>query len=195
MQFTVVLSAADTLKKVSDFIYGDGLVESLRIMTASDDLDAAILALSMDSNSPKDRIKSAISHLERAYISNRKVYIASLEAESLSRLKKTLSLTGRAMNNCLMISCLLTLCYVDLRDKRGAKSSLALGDQIVNDIEKLDKLIDDEEAPETYLELFFQSFSLLSSTDNWKAIFSDKPLISRTEYREFSNKISKLVRK
>lgn len=125
---TTLIDVMQNLSKVASFVNGDGLAESIREIEGSDSVSAANFALSTSSKSRRDRINSAITHLEKAHVSYYKIYSKGYEYPN-GRKDVIYAEANRfkcqvAAIRDVKVCCLLSICYIYLNDKSAVNQML-----------------------------------------------------------------------
>jgi hypothetical protein len=143
---TLIAVAKDT-KAIANFVFGDGLNDTISMIVGDIHLEAAKLALKTAtiSKNKRDRINSAITHLEAAHIAySKNLYEYNNPDESLyGAFKKDFGL--RSVNIVFNISnimltdqknvwvcCLIALCYASLDEPEAAMNILSVAERESN---------------------------------------------------------------
>jgi hypothetical protein len=140
---TLIAVAKDT-KAIANFVFGDGLKDTISMLVGDIHLEAAKLALetAIISKNKRDRINSVITHLEAAH----SAYSNSLSEynrtdESLSgRIKKTLgvrrvkigynfSTIWLTQQKNMWVCCMMALCYTSLGEPQAAINIISLAEK------------------------------------------------------------------
>jgi hypothetical protein len=126
-----LISAAQNSSAVAGFIFGGGLETAVATVMGDIHADAAKLALTMssNSNSPADRVKSAITHLEAALAAYRKVYARgdSSMPTAVYRMWESFDAKLKAA----WAGALMAMCYAYLRDPVAVAKSIELARQAI----------------------------------------------------------------
>lgn len=137
--------AVKSYQSVINFVSGIGLHDALSVIVGDIHLDAAKMALETSeiSKNPKDRINSAITHLEAAHIAYSKVH-GELDnfLDLKSFLKKTVDTQYvlNAISKDAWVCSLLSICYLYLEEYKAARKALSLGEKAFLNAQKLDNL-------------------------------------------------------
>lgn len=182
-----LLSAAGSAVDLAKFIIGDGLRESMAAITGDVHLKAAQLALRTAeiSNSPEDRIKSAITHLEAAHVAYKQIE-GRVSTFRGRRFQETQIVVAARKD--VWVSCLMALCYTFLGDYGPAKQALGFAKQ-ANDLD--DKIMADESDMAT-LFLFIGPLSLLVNRAELAACDEEVPVFNAEELRELRSRLTAL---
>lgn len=184
------LSVIKNFNTISKFVFGDQLPIVLRTIGGDDCVDAALFALSTSSSNPRDRITSAINHLEQAHISYSKVHRSVKNYYAYQQREYDID---SALTKDLLVCALMTLCHYALQDYSAAERTLQVGMNITKEDRKykvMPRFLGIPSADPRSLGMF--SPKALSST--FKKISSGftTPGIGAYEYSEFYEKMKNL---
>lgn len=127
------LSVIKNFNTISKFVFGDQLPTVLRTIGGNDCVDAALFALSTRSSNPRDRITSAINHLEQAHISYSKIHRSVKGYYDYQQREYDID---SAITKDLMVCALMTLCHYALQDYSAAERTLQVGMDVTREDRK-----------------------------------------------------------
>jgi hypothetical protein len=187
-----LVGAMKTVRSLSQFMGGGGLAEAVATIVGDVHMDAAKLALSMSStsNSPEDRIKSAISHFEVAQVAYDRVQA------------KSETLLGSAFNildiilagyKSVWVNCLMAMCYYHLGDKQAALRVIGMAESALDRAVANDNRLMDSNLLGQAVGGFVASFTVLFRPSSWKTGRQGKHLrdkINRAQILEIKGMLS-----
>jgi hypothetical protein len=172
-----LIAVAKHSKSIVGFVCGKGLREAVSMIVGDVHLSAAKLALQTSgiSASPRDRINSAITHLEAAHCAFEAVHsrVSGLKDKSTNWQQ-----IRNAVAKDAWICCLMALCYAYLEDSEAVKGSLHLAEAAFSN-GKLEKEISNAGA---LIGIPLALIGLLNPR-NWD--FHGESLINEPQFREF----------
>lgn len=125
MKLRTLVDISKKASKISEFVLGNGLKDSIASVTGDIHLDAAKLALesSKFSVAPEDRIKSVITHLEASHIAYSRIHknVNNFIARNHHPFKFYVAVAKDAW-----ICCLMAICYKYLADEPMVIYSISL---------------------------------------------------------------------
>jgi hypothetical protein len=130
MMITKLLDAADNGSSLANFMTGDGFSSSISAILSDISKDAANFAINMVKSSkyPRDRINSAINHLEVAHIYNKNAYSKYKILMSLN-IHNDIVEFDLAIERDIFICWSMALAYAYLEDDIAARKSLDLAEE------------------------------------------------------------------
>lgn len=121
-----LIAAAKNATALAQFISDGGLEAAIATVVGDIHTDAAKLALSMSStsNSPSDRVRSAITHLEAAHVAYRTIVESAMNSW-LGPYPRVMKVAAAANKNAWVCS-LMAVCYAHLGDAPAVARSIEM---------------------------------------------------------------------
>ncbi len=176
MDAATLITIAKNTKSIANFVCGDGLREAISTIVGDIHLDAAKLAIktSRISENPRDRINSAITHLEAAHCA----YERDHSNTGFLRENTDHMQCKRTKRKDAWVCCLMAMCYAYLNDYRAVRNSLDLAERAII------KLDEEPGSLECLAAIPFLMFSNYLNPRNWD--YSDgSPMDTSYTFYEF----------
>jgi hypothetical protein len=185
MDVMTLINVAKNTQAISAFVSGSGLKEAVSMIVGDVHLEAARFALetSQIAINPRDRINSAVTHLEAAHVSFTMVH---RRADNIAAKSFDVHTIACAADKDVWVCCLMALCYVALGEECAVKKCLTLADKAF-DNGRLDNYWDDH----NIFALFLIGLPLALASNvnprNISSVISHEELMSRENYQTFKS--------
>lgn len=195
-----LISAAKNTQTVLNFVSGNSLKQSISMVIGNVHIDAAKLALesSQIATNQRDRVNSAITHLEAAHVSFSKVH---KKANNYLASSFDFVAIDNAANNDVWICSIMSLCYASLNEKYLVKKYIDLGTKALENNERAKGVVyndgsksDLQAGLETMvIGVPLIALRLAAALNPNTYILASKPLISDEDFQKFKSIISSTI--